>query len=292
MEERLAEFLRRLGEAEGRLKRAGEERRPFLLIYASGGSVGIKHPGWDQSWMRPTAEDVDDLEELGFARNEPAKNTKRVFTLTVRGRQQADALAARAPKSSGGRAPSLDETLRWLASLEQDSPEALNNPGDLPSRAATSGLIAPGSEEILAQRIIDLMSQGFLAGDAPEFDQAGPMQRLQLSDGVRLTMRTHERLEGGEQAASSLNFYGSVIAGQIASGDINNFVSFGDLLEKAEEEITGLEDVDPSDRDSALDLIGVLRGKAAGAGAQVLTGAGGGLLAEVLARLIGLPPLS
>jgi hypothetical protein len=32
-----------------------------------------------------------------------------------------------------------------------------------------------------------------------------------------------------------------VVAGQIAAGDINNFVSFSDLLDRAEAEIRALE---------------------------------------------------
>lgn len=97
----------------------------------------------------------------------------------------------------------------------------------------------------------------------------------------------------GKQAppsGPSINFYGSVVAGQIAAGDISNFASFSDLLSQAEMEIQALEEVDKEDRDGALDLIDVLRGKASDAGVQVLTGASGGLLADVLARLIGLTP--
>lgn len=289
MDARLTEFLRRLGEAELALKRKGEERRPFLLIYASGGSIGIKHPGWDPSWMEPTAEDVDDLEELGFLRNEPPTNVKRIFTLTFRGRQRAENLANDTP-TAGGRAPNLNETLRWLKQLEDDAPAALSEPGNLAARAVDSGLITSGSEEMLAQRIIDLLSQGFLEGDAPGVDQAGPMQRLQLSDGLRLTMRAHDQLKEERQAAPAINFYGSVVAGQIAAGDINNFVSFGDLLDQAETEIRALQDVDADDRDGALNLIDVLRGQLASTGGQVLTGASGGLLADVLARLVGLSP--
>jgi hypothetical protein len=138
--------------------------------------------------MQPTAEDVDDLEELGFVRNEPPGKVKRNFSLTFRGRQQAEALASGTSASHGG-APNIHETLQWLEELEEQLPAALNEPGDLPSRAVDSGLAAPGSEELLAQRIIDLLSQGFLEGDAPGFDQAGPIQRLQLSDGLRLTMK-------------------------------------------------------------------------------------------------------
>lgn len=86
-----------------------------------------------------------------------------------------------------------------------------------------------------------------------------------------------------------MHFYGSVVAGQIAVGDIANYVNFGQLLDSAESEIKSLADVSDSDRDGALGLIEALRGKASLAGAQVLTGAGGGLLAGVLAQLLGLP---
>jgi hypothetical protein len=289
MDARLTEFLRRLGEAEAGLKQRGEERQPFLLIYAAGGSIGIKHPGWDSSWMEPTAEDVDDLEELGFVRNETPTNVKRIFALTFRGRQRADNLANGTPAASG-RAPDINETLQWLKQLEEETPGALSEPGDLATRAVDSGLIASGSEEMLAQRIIDLLSQGFLEGDAPGFDQAGPIQRLQLSDGLRLTMRAHDQLSEERRESPAINFYGSVIAGQIAAGDINNFVSFGDLLDLAETEIRALQNVEPEDRDGALTLIEVLRGQIASTGGQVLTGASGGLLADVLARLVGLSP--
>jgi len=289
MDTRLTEFLRRLGEAELALKRRGGERQPYLLIYSAGGSVGIKHPGWNQSWLQPTAEDVDDLEELGFVRNETPTNVKRIFTLTFRGRQRAESLA-NGTMAASGRAPNLNETLQWLKQLEEAVPTALAEPGDLAARAVDSGLIDPGSEEILAQRIIDLLSQGFLEGDAPGFDQAGPLQRLQLSDGLRLTMQAHDQLKKEQGSTPAINFYGSVVAGQIAAGDINNFVTFGELLDQAETEIRSLQDVAADDRDGALTLIDVLRGQAAGAGAQVLTGASGGLLADVLARLVGLSP--
>lgn len=241
--------------------------------------------------MRPTAEDVDDLEELGLVRTETPKNTKRVFSLTVRGRRQAAALANPAgSRVQTGQAPDLDKTLRWLAAVERESPEALAEPSSLPERAVGAGLIETGSEEVFAQRIIDLLSQDFLTGDAPSFEQASSMARLQLADGLRLTMKAHDRLSADAGAAASLNFYGSVVAGQISAGDISNFVSFGDLLDRAEEALRDLENVSDEDRDGALVLIDVLRGRASRVGAQILTGAGGGLLADVLAQLVGLSP--
>jgi hypothetical protein len=282
-----AELLRRLDEAEALAREKGEERQPFLLIYASVGSVGIKHPGWDWDELRPTAQDIDDLEELGLVRNETAGNVKRVFSLTVHGRRQAEAL--KKPSTvSRGRAPALDETLRWLVELDQESPEHLATPASLPAKAVESRLIEPGSEEMFAQRILDLLAEGFLVGNAPGIEQGGALVNLQFSDGLRLTMRAHERAEE-KKSSASLNFYSSVVGSQIAGGNINNFVSFGDLLDRAEAEIKSLEGVVDEDRDSALRLIETLRGKAAEVSTGVLSGAGGGLLAGVLAQLTGLP---
>jgi hypothetical protein len=103
--------------------------------------------------------------------------------------------------------------------------------------------------------------------------------------------RCRGHTERESPSAGSLHFYGSVVAGQIAAGDIANYVNFCQLLDRAESEIKSLADVTDSDRDGALGLIEVLRGKASLAGAQVLTGAGGGLLAGVLAQLLGLPQI-
>jgi hypothetical protein len=291
MEPRLAEILRRLGQAEAASQRNGEERQPFLLIYAAGGSVGIKHPAWDSSWPNPVAEDIDDLEELGYVRNQPAGNAKRVFSLSVKGRRQAEVLSEPERRYSGGQAPNLDGVIAWLVELDAQSPEALAAPGDLPSQAVQAGLIDEVSREALASRVVDLVSQGFLTGELPDLDQASAETRLSLSGGLRLTMKAHERTEREPPSAGSLHFYGSVVAGQIAAGDIANYVNFGQLLDRAESEIKSLADVSDSDRDGALGLVEVLRGKASLAGAQVLTGAGGGLLAGVLAQLLGLPQM-
>lgn len=79
---------------------------------------------------------------------------------------------------------------------------------------------------------------------------------------------------------------------QIAAGDITNYASLGDLLDRAEVEISELAAVDVEEREEALGLIALLRGKALDLGGGVLSGAGGGLLSGVIAQLPGLPRLS
>jgi hypothetical protein len=97
MERRLAEHLRRLGQADRNWARGGRDPRPFLLLYRGGLERSIEHPGWDDSWPTPVHQDIDDLEELRMLRIEPSRNAKRIFSLTVTGRSQARVLEDRRP---------------------------------------------------------------------------------------------------------------------------------------------------------------------------------------------------
>jgi hypothetical protein len=287
MEERLAEHLKRLGQADSNLQKSGGDPEPFVLVYAGGMTREILHPAWDDSWATPVAGDIDDLEELGLARNEPAQNAKRIFSLTVKGRQQASLLGEPQRVAAGGHTPGLEEILAWLAKTESDEPEILDLPSRIVPKAIADKFIYDGSREAFASRIVDLVEQGYLTGDLPDFQQAGAEQRLGLSDGLRLTMKALDRASG--PAAPAISFNGSVIAGQIAAGDITNYASFGDLLDRAEAELSKLHTIDGVERDEALGLIEVLRGKALTLSSEVATGAGGSLLAATLSQLIGIP---
>lgn len=124
-------------------------------------------------------------------------------------------------------------------------------------RKSGTGFVDPTGRDALAARLVDLYEQGYLSGDLPDSEQADPMARL-----------------------------------QIAAGDITNYASLGDLLDRAEVEISELAAVDVEEREEALGLIALLRGKALDLGGGVLSGAGGGLLSGVIAQLPGLPRLS
>lgn len=253
----------------------------------------IDHPGWDDSWPTPVHQDIDDLEELGMLRIEPSRNAKRIFSLTVAGRGQARVLLESATVSSGGRAPDLDSILRWLTEAVEEAPEILDLPTRVLDRAVSEGFVEPTGREALAAGIVDLCEQGFLTGDLPGFDQASAADRLRLADGLRLTMKAHDRTTQRDAPSThSVTFNGPIIADQVAAGDITNYTSLGDLLDRAEAAIGELESVDADEREEALALITVLRGKALDLGGGVLTGAGGGLLAGVIAQLLGLPRIS
>lgn len=293
MEHRLAEHLRRIGQADANWARAGHDPRPFLLLYSGGMQRSVDHPAWDDSWPTPVAEDIDDLEELGMLRAEPVQNAKRLFVPTVDGRRQAKILGEPSPQTAGGRAPGLDSTLVWLGDVADQSPEALDLPTRALDLAIDTGFVDPTGRDALAGRLVDLYDQGYLSGDLPDFEQADAMARLRMSGGLRLTMKAHDRIgQDRLQPGNSVTFNGPVIADQIAAGDIANYTSLGDLLDRAETEIIELAAVEAEEREEALGLIAVLRGKALDLGGGVLSGAGGGLLASVIAQLLGLPRLS
>lgn len=251
----------------------------------------VHHAGWDGSWPVPTAEDIDDLEELGLLRTEVGHNTKRIFSPTVKGREQAGLLAEQ--RSSGfskGRAPALTEVMSWLVEQQSSRPETFDVPSRLLDAAIRARMIDGNSRGALAASLIQLAEEGFLAGDIPDYDNASPEQRLGLASGLALTIKAHDRVQNEPSRPTSLHFYGSVVAGQIAAGDISNFVTFRELLDRAEAELTDLDDVDPEAREEAQRMIDALRGKALKATSSVATGAGGALLANILGQLVGLPP--
>lgn len=292
MDPRLAGCLERIGEADRSLRDDGLDPEPFLLIYSGGGSKLIHHPRWDDSWVVPTAEDVDDLEELGFVRTEPGRNTKRLFSPTVRGREQAKVLKEqRSTEASVGPPPALNEVLSWLVQRSGSRPSDFAAPTRLLDAAIDDGFIDASSRGGFAGSLLQLAEEGFLTGDIPDFQQANAEHRLGLSSGLALTMKAHDRAAAASGAAvQSLQFYGPVVAGQIAAGDIHNYVSFGALLDRAENELADLDDVDDGARNEAQQIIETLRGKAVSGAVVVATGAGGALLANILGQLIGLPP--
>lgn len=282
--------MQRLGQADGVLRRRGENPEPFLLTYSMGVGPEIEHPAWDTPWSVPTAEDVDDLTDLGLVRIDLNTNVTRKFSLTVKGREQGAVLAEPARMYSGGHAPRQAEVLDWLIELERESPESFDLPIRLLDKAVASGFVAVTGREELAKRIIGLARQGFLGGNLLDLQQATAEQLLGLSDGLELTMRAHGHAHKAEPAAApSINFYAPVVAGQIAAGDIGNYTNLGLLFDDAEVELNKLENVDSTVREEAGRLLGILRGKTSDAAGGVLTGAGGALLANVLSRLLGLP---
>jgi hypothetical protein len=95
MEHRHREALRRIAEADAMWCSDGYEPEPFYLQPLGGMKEAIVHPNWSGSWPVFGASTIDDLGELGFLRidhHEP-HDKARTFWLTMKGREQAAALA-------------------------------------------------------------------------------------------------------------------------------------------------------------------------------------------------------
>jgi hypothetical protein len=111
----------------------------------------IDHSRWDPSWPVPTADDIDDLEDLGFVRTHPTSTAKRSFALTPSGRSEGETMSGGTQSLlHGGRPPNLSDTLSWLAKIEREAPECFDEPARLIDRAIADGFIAADARERFA----------------------------------------------------------------------------------------------------------------------------------------------
>lgn len=69
---------------------------------------------------------------------------------------------------------------------------------------------------------------------------------------------------------------------------IQNFVTFQALLDRAEQEIDALEDIDEEAREEAKSLLAKLRGATGTVATGAAGGAGGAVLGAVFKKLLGL----
>lgn len=166
----------------------------------------IDHPGWDRSWSVPTHHTIDDLGELGFLRIEPSADKRRSFVLSMKGRSEADLLAREISRGnpSTGPAPAPDEVLQWLVALHQAAPEGFTEPISIIDRAVADGMIDVSGRSSFGTRVLDLLDDGYLRGDVPDWDQASPEQRLRRTTNLRLTMRAHQAAPRQAPAAAAL----------------------------------------------------------------------------------------
>ena len=96
MENRHKDALRRITQADAIWAKDGHEPVVFHLVPRGGMQRHVDHPRWDDSWSTPGEATIDDLQEVGFLRVEPVglNQNGRTFSLTLKGREAATALAA------------------------------------------------------------------------------------------------------------------------------------------------------------------------------------------------------
>jgi hypothetical protein len=155
-------------------------------------------------------------------------------------------------------------------------------------RAIKDGLIDETGREALANRLFGLEEDGYVRGEFISVQQANGQQRLAMGRNLQLTMKAYPAREPGPAPAVNVAIYGSVVNSQVALGDITTYNTFVEVLDRAYEEIGTLADVDEDTKEEARCLIDRLRGRSVQAVAGVATGAAGVLVAQILARLVGL----
>lgn len=75
---------------------------------------------------------------------------------------------------------------------------------------------------------------------------------------------------------------------QVAAGDIHNYVSFNELLDRAEAELKGLDGIDAATQEEAQGILAKLRSVSGTVATGTATSAGGALVGALLRQLLGL----
>ena len=290
MERRHNDALVRILEADDMWTRQGKPPVEFELMPTGGMGTEIVHPCWDGSWATPDKLTLDDLSDLGVLKVSRISDNGRRFTFTMQGRDHARALTAGQTGTTGpvSHAPNSRDVLDWLFAMTESDPLVLDRGNTIFERAIADGLIGESGRSAFAARLSGLISDGLLRGSIVRIGLASNERWLTVSKHFELTARAYELKGGKREPVAAQNFHGPIINGQFAAGDISNYVTFGEVLDKAEAELLQLDDVDGADRSDALELVSRLRGVAAAGSGQIVTAGGGGLLAAVLARILGL----
>lgn len=294
LEKRQLSLLSALAETDQRLRDKG---RPtdFLLLRMPGGRMGLK-PGIEtEEELAPTEADVLDLQAEDYVHLLPSTSGSVVakFALSASGRTAGRPRAVRA--NLGGQAPdtappSLDDVLGWLAGLEGlgSGSAILADGGALINEA----MARFGTEHLgaVASRLIDLRDGGLLLFDDPAalLEQISDADRLGMGGQFRLTVTGRDRAVPRPSAANITQIIHAAQA-QVAAGNIHNYVSFEQLLDRVDRALEEVDRVDEDTRAEARTMLDKLRAASGTIATGTATSAGGTLLGAVLKQALGLP---
>src|SRR6202035_4408111 len=145
--------------------------------------------------------------------------------------------------------------------------------------------------EAVTRALVDLQGEGLLLFD----DALAGIDQITLSEQVsgaaefRLTSAGVDRAQGVRPAATAITQIVQATYAQVAAGDIHNYGSFDELLDRAEEELDRLNGVDATAQDEARGILAKLRSASGTVATGTATSAGGALVGAVLRQLLGLP---
>lgn len=137
-----------------------------------------------------------------------------------------------------------------------------------------------------------MRDQGFVNFDDPSanVDQISESQRLGTGGDFRVTATGRDRVRHQQRPGGDTHITQVINAvnAQVAAGSIQNFVTFQAFLDRAEETIDALDDIDEEAREEAKGLVAKLRGATGTVATGVASGAGGAVLGTVFKKLLGL----
>jgi hypothetical protein len=294
LELRQQRLLEAIVRADNRLR---EESRPteFMLIEGAGGVLGFKPDVPGAMDFSPSEADILDLQAASYVHARPSNSTtvSIVFALSAAGRnagQSRKVTAIRTPERATA-APSSDDVLAWLYGLTASGAGSsiLDSGGALINEV--SGRFGHEHVETVARALGDLAHEGLLLFDDParEIDQLAMSERISLASEFRLTSAGLDRVRGNHPAAPTILQIVNATNAQVAAGDINNYVSFSQLLDRAEDELDRLDGIDATTQEEARGIFAKLRSASGTVATGTATSAGGALAGALLRQLLGLP---
>jgi hypothetical protein len=273
------------------------EGRPtdFLLIQMPGPSFGLKPGIADEREIAPTEADIHDLHTGGFV-SLMASNSQSVvarFALTVAGRSAGESRAVTAdlqlPRPATA-PPSTDAVLQWLHGLSASAEGSalLSSGGALANEALH--IYGQDHIETVARRVFDLRDgRLLLIDDIGAEIQVSDAEQLAMAQDIRLSTTGLDRVESRQRpAASSITQIINATQAQVAAGDIHNYSSYDELIDRLAEALSQLDDIDDDVREEARGLLDKLRSASGQIAVGAAASSGGAVLGTLLKHALNL----
>jgi len=257
----------------------------------------MRREGRDPSFLLAEA-DVRDLIELGYLREISSTSSgvrvKVVVTSAGRAAGRESPVAVEldqsgTPLAGAPASPPLDDVLAWLAALEDRFPSVLDSGGLLANQALAD--FEDGQLDGTCRRVIELAGESLIAFVDPgrRLPQLPAADRIGMGSEFRVTVAGRDRLlRKCETAAMTVNQIITATNAQVAGGNITNFVSFGALLDAAQQQLDQLSDLDDDDRQEAQGIIDKLRSATTQVALSAAGSGGGTVIGAILMGLLHL----
>lgn len=258
-----------------------------------GASVGLKPGVENERELQPSEADVLDLDAEGYVHQLPTTSSSVVakFQLSARGRAAGQPRAATGTAMPGTPPPSLDAMLRWVADLEEFATGSATLAAGGEVMNAAQSAFGQEHAEAIARRLLDLRDSGLVNFNDPaaSLEQLSEADRLEMASDFRVTVTGRDRVQPRTAPATTIMQVVQAAQAQVAAGNITNYVSFTQLLDRVEEALGQVDGVDDETRAEARGLLDKLRAASGTVATESASGAGGALLGALLKQALGLP---